>query len=242
MRGVINFLINAYLLPLQWSTKLGLYVKGKILTYDEHYLVALDVIKRKFPAHKGVVIDIGAFDGDSAIFFAKRLKKNQILGFEPNPGPFEKGKENTKTYSNIKLFNLGFSNHAGDVDFHVTENLVSSSLYDIKDFSEISSGGVIKVKVDTMDNFFHDYGEILLIKLDVQGAELNILKEGKETLKKTKLILTEMSITEMYHGACLYHEVDQFLRSNNFQIHTIVTNYNKDGIKYFDILYINVSA
>ena len=136
------------------------------------------------------------------------------------------------------MYNHGFSNHIGEVELFVAKNLVSSSLYDVKDFTEISSDHVIKVKVDTLDNFFSSYKEILLIKLDVQGAELSIIQEGRETLKKTKLVLTEMSIIEMYHGACIYHDVDKFLRDNNFRIHTIISNYNKDGLKYFDILYI----
>ena len=88
-----------------------------------------------------------------------------------------------------------------------------------------------------MDKFFEGYQEILLLKLDVQGAELSVLRTGRKTLEKTKLVLTEVSVVELYHGACLYYDLDQFLRDNNFSIHTVITNYNKDGAKYFDILY-----
>lgn len=239
MRKIINLFVTLYLLPLRLSNKLALYIKGKILTYEEHYLVTLDVIRRKFPDHKGIVVDIGAFDADSSIFFAKRLTKNKILGFEPNPVPFAKGKRNAKGYANIELFNLGFSNSTGEVDFQVTKNLVSSSLYHIKDNSEISFEKAITVKVTTLDNFLANYKEILLIKLDVQGAELNILRKGKETLKKTKLVLTEVLNAEMYTGGCMYYEVDEILRDNGFRIHTVITNYNNEGVKYFDILYIN---
>lgn len=242
MKGFVNWLVSLYLLPLRLSSRLALYIKGRILTFEEHYLITLDVIRRNFPTYKGIVVDIGAFDADSTIFFAKRLQHNSILGFEPNPTPFEQGKKNAVHFHNVQLYNLGFSNRTGEVDLHVTKNLVSSSLYNLKDSTETSSERVIKVKVDTLDNFFRGTSEILLIKLDVQGAELSILKAGEETLKKTKLVLTEMLITEMYEGACLYHEVDSFLRTKNFQIHTIITNYNKDGIKYFDVLYMNVGA
>jgi len=238
VRKLIDLFISIYLSPLQLSSKLALYVKGKSLNYDEHYITALDVIQRQYPNDQGILVDIGAFDADSTVFFARRLPKNKILGFEPNPYPYQNGIDRAKPYSNIQLFNIGFSNTIGDVDLHVTKNLVSSSLYNIKDFSEISPDKTIKVKVDTLDNFFSFHKEILLLKLDVQGAELNILKAGTETLKKTKLVLTEVLVNEIYHGACLYHQVDEFLRNNSFQIHTIITNYNKDGVKYFDILYI----
>jgi FkbM family methyltransferase len=239
VRKLIDFFVSLYLLPLRTSSKLALYIKGKILTHDEHYIVALDTIRRRFPNDPGIVVDIGAFDADSTVYLARRLTRNRILGFEPNPIPYQNGIERANPFPNVQLFNIGFSDAIGTVDLHLTKNMVSSSLYDIKDFSEISPDKVIKVNVDTLDNFFADYKEILLLKLDVQGAELKILKAGKETLKKTKLLLTEVLVTEIYHGACQYHDVDQFLRSNDFQIHTIITNYNKDGVKYFDILYIN---
>jgi FkbM family methyltransferase len=238
LRKVIDFFIALYLLPLRLSTRLALYVKGKILTHDEHYLVALDVIKRKFPAHRGVIVDIGAHDADSTVYLGKHLPDNKVLGFEINPVPFAQGKANIKSFSNIELYNIGFADKTGNVDLYVTTNSVSSSLYQITDKSEIAFEKSIKVNVTTLDTFFAGYESILLIKLDVQGAELNILKYGTETLKKTKLVLTEVWSSSMYDGACMYYEVDEILRANNFALHTIITNYNNDGVKYFDILYI----
>jgi FkbM family methyltransferase len=120
----------------------------------------LDVLRRNFSAHTGIVVNIRAFDADSTVFLAKALKDNMVFGFEPNPVLYEQGKKNAKPFSNIKLYNLGVSNQIGEVDLHVTKNLVSSSLCDIKDESESVAENVIKVKVDTLDNFFSSTGEI----------------------------------------------------------------------------------
>ncbi|MDH4294818.1 MAG: FkbM family methyltransferase, partial [Cyclobacteriaceae bacterium] len=184
MRWIIKLLIDLYLAPLRISSRLALYVKGRILTYEEHYAIAVDVIRRKFPGDNGTIVDIGAYDGDTARYFAKRLPYNKILGFEPNPVPFEKGKQISKHYNNVELFNLGFSIAEGELDLHVTSNLVSSSLFSIKDFSEISSDKIIKVKISTLDTFFESEDNILLLKLDTQGAELDTLKGGEATLLK----------------------------------------------------------
>ena len=242
MRKLTDFLIAVYLLPLQMSYRLALYVKGKILQYDCHYVATLDVIRRKFPRHQGLVVDIGAFDADSTIFFARQLSNNKILGFEPNPSPFHKGVENAKDYKNITLFNLGLSDHVGEMAFHLTKDPVSSSLFSIKESKEILYSHTIQIKVTTLDEFFRDKGDILLMKLDVQGAELKILLEGKETLRKTKLVLTEVLNSELYSGACLYHQVDECLRKNGFIIHSLFANYNHEGTKYCDVLYINSNA
>jgi FkbM family methyltransferase len=237
LRKLADILIALYLLPLKVFTRLGLYVKGKILTHEEHYLVAIDVIRRYYKSDGGVIVDIGAYDGDSSIFFARALPEHKILAFEPNPLSYQKAKTNIQKYNNVALFDFGFYKHAGSLDFYVTSNDVSSSLLSIKDFSEISLKTKIKVQVKTLDDFFASYPNILLLKLDVQGAELDILMSGTETLKKTSLILTEVSVTEMYEGGCLYHELDRFLNAHNFLIHTIISNYNHEGTKYFDVLY-----
>jgi FkbM family methyltransferase len=239
MRRIINFLINLYLLPLKISRRLALYVKGRILTYEEHYAIALDVVRRRFPGDRGIIADIGSYDGDSARYFSKRLPHNKIFGFEPNPVPFEKGKQNIKSFSNIELFNVGLSIKEGAMDLHVTSNIVSSSLFGIKDFSEVSLDKIIKVQVTTLDSFFEKENNILLLKLDIQGAELDALKGGRGTLLKTKLVLTEVLVTEMYDGGCLYFQLDAFLREHNFHLYSVISNYNSEGTKYFDILYIN---
>lgn len=237
VRRIVEVIIQLYLLPLQASTRLALYAKGKFISHEEHFIITADVIRRKFSGQKGLIVDVGAYDGDSAIFFASRFA-NKIIGFEPNPEPFARAQLNVAPFSNVEILNLGLSDSVGQLDFYVSKNEVSSSLLPIKDFSEIEFERKIAVSVTTLDTFFYNYPEILLLKLDVQGAELNILNGATETLKKTKLVLTEVSIAEMYHNACLYFDVDKILRINGFKIHTLITNYNNEGTKYFDALYI----
>jgi FkbM family methyltransferase len=237
IKRIIEKIIYLYLLPLRLSDRLALYVKGKFISHQEHFIIAADVINRNFLEHKGLIVDVGAYDGDSAMFFASRFK-NKIIGFEPNPVPFAKAQLNVAQFPNVEIFNLGLSDAMGEMDFYVSKNGVSSSLLPIKDFSEIEFEKKITVSVTTLDDILAHHTEILLLKLDVQGAELNILKKGIETLKKTKLVLTEVSIAEMYHNACLYYDLDKQLRENGFKIHTLITNYNNEGTKYFDTLYI----
>jgi FkbM family methyltransferase len=237
LRKIVDAIIWLYLFPLQISARLALYVKGKFISHEEHFFIAADVIRRKFPNSNGLIVDIGAYDGDSAIFFANRFK-NRIIGFEPMPVTFAKAKENVAAFPNVEVVNLGLSDKVGELDFYVSENSAASSLLPIKDFSEIEFKKKITVSVTTLDTYFVDQPEILLLKLDVQGMELNILNKGIETLRNTKLVLTEVSISEMYHGACLYYDLDSLLRASGFKIHTLIANYNNEGTKYFDILYI----
>src|SRR5260221_2114734 len=149
MRKFSNVLIKAYLFPLQLSSQLAMYVKGLILRYDEHYLCTIDVINRKFGKSKGVIIDIGAFNGDSAIFFAKAFSEVKILAFEPNPASFKEAVKVCSPYANIQVFNFGFSNISGIADFFVTRDSVSSSLLSPISNTEIKFENKISVKIET---------------------------------------------------------------------------------------------
>jgi FkbM family methyltransferase len=239
VRALINILLQLYLLPLSFSTRLARYVKGKILEYDNHYSSTLDVIRRYFPNDNYPVVDIGAYDGDSTVYFAKRLPAKKIKGFEPNPEPFNRAKLNALKFPNIEMFNIGFAGSTGEMPLFVTNDLVSSSLLKVRESNEFQFQKSLSVKVYTLDDFFKDYEGILLIKLDVQGAELEILKSGAQTIRKTKLILTEVLNAGLYEGGCQYYEIDQYLRACGFKMHSIFADYNYAGTRYFDTLYIN---
>lgn len=241
-RKFVDLLLSLYLLPLRLSTRLALYVKGRIFRFDEHYIVTLDVIKRYFPNSRGIIVDIGAYDGDSTEYFAKSLPQNRIYAFEPNPKVFEKGRNATRKYQNVEFLCVALSDSKGVQSLFVTDNLVSSSLHPGIDNSEFAVDHAVNVNTDTLDTYFSNADDILLLKLDVQGGELNILKAGKNVLQRTKLILTEVSIVNFYQGGCMYYEVDSLLRESGFVIHTMIANYNNEGTKYFDILYIRMHA
>lgn len=57
-----------------------------------------------------------------------------------------------------------------------------------------------------------------LIKMDVQGAELNIIKGGTETIKKAKYLLLEMQTAEYNIGAPMASDVVSYLNQHNFTL------------------------
>jgi hypothetical protein len=57
------------------------------------------------------------------------------------------------------------------------------------------------------------------IKIDVQGSELNVLRNAKRSLSSAVLIQTEISYVESYIGQPMFADVDKFLRTNGFQFH-----------------------
>jgi hypothetical protein len=57
------------------------------------------------------------------------------------------------------------------------------------------------------------------IKIDVQGAELDIFQGGLGALKDVLFIVTEVEFVELYHGQPLFGDVSGFLQEQGFMFH-----------------------
>ena len=65
-------------------------------------------------------------------------------------------------------------------------------------------------------------GDIDYIKIDVQGAEVDVFRGAPKTLAKATLIQTEVEFIELYEGQPLFTDVDRILRAAGFQFHTFL--------------------
>jgi len=60
------------------------------------------------------------------------------------------------------------------------------------------------------------------LKIDVQGAELEVLKGAVQVLRDILVVQAEVEFVPIYRGQPLFADVDQFLRSQGFQFHRFV--------------------
>lgn len=81
-------------------------------------------------------------------------------------------------------------------------------------------GTPIVVPIRTLDEVLgeHPLRDPLLLKIDVQGFELEVLRGATETLTRTELILVEVNFLESYENGALAHEVIALLGDHGFRI------------------------
>jgi FkbM family methyltransferase len=81
-----------------------------------------------------------------------------------------------------------------------------------------------QIDVDSLDNISQTYGFAALdfMKLNVQGAELEILKGASAGLSRTLGLQVEVSFVESYVGRPLFSEIDEFLRSKGFYFFDLI--------------------
>ena len=137
---------------------------------------------------KGNFIDIGSNVGKYTIMMGNRLKDSKIISIEPEINNFEFLKKSIylNQLKNISLFNLACSSRKGERNFFIEkEGIGMHSFYQNK----LKSNIFIKVKTEKLDNLIfkklnkNEIKKISLIKIDVEGAEVEVLKGAKKILK-----------------------------------------------------------
>lgn len=90
---------------------------------------------------------------------------------------------------------------AGSTVMHVHSDLDGSSLYEERE--EAVEGTTRSVGMTTVDRLVRDYAlrAPLLLKADVQGAELAVVDGAELTLKQTELVVLEVSLFDFFRGA-----------------------------------------
>jgi FkbM family methyltransferase len=107
------------------------------------------------------------------------------------------------------------------LDFHLSSNSkASSSILKMKHhkntFPEVHVVDVIKIKTKTLDEVMSNQSLISLLLLDLQGAELEVLKGATEALKISEHVFVEVSLTELYSDQALFSEILKFLHEHGF--------------------------
>jgi hypothetical protein len=64
-----------------------------------------------------------------------------------------------------------------------------------------------------------------MLKIDVQGCELKVLRGAQDTLERTEAIQVELNYVHHYQDACSFNEVHSFLTSRRFFLHGISEPY-----------------
>lgn len=248
---------NAFINFLQFIVSNNLvFLKLKDVMFSnpsEHLFRVIKYAKQNYSSKLHLaIIDIGAADGRTAAYLSGTFKHAKIIAIEPIAKMCKIAMKNNVKNPNVSFRNLALSNSGGEAEINITANFFSSSLHP---FNDVEMGlqpktqqekykviGKQKVSTSTLDHETADLSEILLIKIDTQGSEMNILKSGIETLKKTNLLLIEMNNHSLYNNGCQYYEVDEFLRENNFKLIDIIVTYRPMGVaQEYDAIYERIS-
>ena len=186
------------------------------------------------------VVDIGANRGQFALAAREYAPQARIISFEPLPGPAGTFRRLFAGDPMVTLQETAIGPENGETTIHVAADDDSSSLLPMALQTSLFPGaaecGTAQIKVVRLaDRLSGD--EIrppALLKLDVQGYELEVLRGCEDLLGGFAWIYVECSFVELYGGQALADEVIAWLRDRDFRlkgIHNLFYDMNGRAIQ-----------
>jgi FkbM family methyltransferase len=179
-------------------------------------LDTLELLKL-LPHHPAVIYDIGANTGTWTLLAKSIYRAAEIVAFEPLDWHCLEFERTTAALQTVTLHRVALGSRSGQFDMKVPTQSDSASLLPLapacKDVFGLKFDRNVPVKVERLDDYAarNKLSPPDLMKLDVQGFEIEVLLGGAQTLKCTKAVIVEVSFKEFYKGQCRFDEVVSFL-------------------------------
>jgi FkbM family methyltransferase len=164
-----------------------------------------------------VFIDVGAHVGYFTLLAARRVTPGgTVISIEPNPFALEQLERNVERsgLSNVLIERTACGESAGVVQLylHAESNSSMASLYSGK----ASRAGAVEVACTTVDDLCRSHGvhRVKLVKIDVEGAELFVLRGMARVMKEMRpVIVVELHPRLLAEVGTPIHEIEAFLEN-----------------------------
>jgi FkbM family methyltransferase len=184
------------------------------------------------------LVDIGANQGEFSLFAAKRLSHGSVYAFEPMNIFYQQLEENIKlnNFSNIQTFHFGLSDRPAEVPIYLGESGGAGeheglgTIFQTQQRSRL----VQNIRLEVFDEIAKQIplNKIDFFKIDVEGAELMVLKGALNTLKKTRpVVMIEMNEDTYRSAGYSGEDIKQFFRDLNYSMNRIKKGGHLEQIK-----------
>jgi FkbM family methyltransferase len=196
-------------------------------------------LRRLFPRLDAkVVFDIGSCEGEDAIRYASLFPSATVYAFEPVPDNVRLIEANLAKHpqARIRVMPVALSDSEGRATLFVSSGQPPGAVASDWDFGNKSSSllrpdrhldvhpwvhfeSMIEVKTETLEGVCGREGisDIDLVHLDVQGAELSVLKGAGSLLGRIGAIWMEVEAVPLYEGQPLKSDVERFMTRHGFR-------------------------
>jgi FkbM family methyltransferase len=183
------------------------------------------------------VVDIGANKGQFTLFALVAFPGCRIHAFEPLPDPAARFRRVLGDVEEVTLHERAVGPEEGEAVMHVSTREDSSSLLPISERMEVlfpgtAECGTRQIRVAPLASELgpDDIVRPALLKLDVQGYELEALKGCESLFPCFDWVYAECSEVELYKGQAMRADIEAFLRQHGFIPEASLNRTEREGV------------
>ncbi|HZB99699.1 MAG TPA: FkbM family methyltransferase [Nitrososphaeraceae archaeon] len=205
----------------QYFCRIG---KGDFLPGHEGHIVG-----RFTPKEGDIVIDIGAHIGRYTITSSKQVgNTGKVVAIEADPDNFELLKRNIALNNLTNVLPLNYAAFSTRTRIKLYEQSASAKYNSVMLTRAAKTKNYVEVNADTLDSILKQNGinQVNWIKIDVEGAEYEVLKGSTEMLsgENVSLLVEIHNIEDPSH----YYNIVDFLKHRNYEM-TFEQRYEGSG-------------
>ena len=135
-----------------------------------------------------IFVDVGAYHGHYSLLLSRNFE--EVIAIEPvmANADFLRGAINYRKAGNIKIIRMAVAAEEGSRQFGLMPQLSESKLIS----QNSSKDDLTSVEATTLDSLLRPYQEIDLVKLDVEGAEFDVLEGATHSMGKIRSWMIEL--------------------------------------------------
>jgi len=186
-------------------------------------------IKQTYNFNPTTVVDVGVATDTPELYQhfpnARYLFVEPLVEFEPSLQTL------CQTYNGTYMLAAAGATD-GELTIQVSPDLGGTSKFELinAEIFDMKSRTVPQFRIDTMWNTLELVGPAML-KVDVQGAEIEVLQGAEATLDNFEIIVLEVGLTEVYVGQPIFHDYIAYMAQRNYVVYDIIhAGYGDTGL------------
>ena len=174
-----------------------------------------------------VAVDVGSRDGVRSAW-RSLLRVALLVGSDPDPDECARLNAAAEDPAGERYEPFALGAVAGEATLHLTRDPQSSSLFEpnpatLARYPELwrhEPVNTVAITLSTIDHWAAGAGVVGIdaLKVDVQGAELEVLRGAEQTLAAARIVETEVEFQELYRGQPLFCDVVSFMREQGLEL------------------------
>jgi FkbM family methyltransferase len=206
----------------------------------------LNLLPKEISGSLRTCVDAGAHAGNWTAALLDLFSPKRVIALECEPRMVDGLKSKFQDVSRVSIVDAALAAGNGTTTLYQLQHPASSSLlrpraeigkeYQLKSWDVINEVSVNTVGYDELVAF---EPEISVLKLDIQGSEMDVLSHSSEGLKKTKSVILEVLFTSHYDRDSVFPDLHEVMVRQGFGLYRLSEAYHRGGRALFaDAVYV----